>query len=57
MQHSKAPDGDPYAAFDHPAHPDDEKPRVLTPAQRRRAAEIRRAEANRSALGRACRGA
>jgi hypothetical protein len=47
MHHSKATEGDWYAAFDHPAHPDDVKPRLLTPAQRRRAAEIRRAESSR----------
>ncbi|MFI5748991.1 hypothetical protein ACIBBE_24360 [Streptomyces sp. NPDC051644] len=47
MQHSKTPDGDPCAAFEHPAQPDDERPRLLTPDQQRRAAEIRRAETSR----------
>ncbi|MFI1225966.1 MULTISPECIES: hypothetical protein [Streptomyces] len=47
MQHSTATENNRYAAFEHPAHPDDEKPRPLTPDQRRRAAEIRRAETDR----------
>lgn len=47
MQHSTATEGDWYAAFEHPAHPDDEKPRLLAPAEQRRAAEIRRAEFRR----------
>ncbi|MDW4912526.1 hypothetical protein [Streptomyces californicus] len=47
MQHSTVREGDRYAAFEHPAHLDDEAPRPLNPDQRRRAAAIRRAEARR----------
>lgn len=47
MQHSKAPDGAPCAVRKHPVHPDEEKPKRLTAAQQRRAAEIRRAMTRR----------
>jgi hypothetical protein len=43
MEHSKAPDGAPYAVIEHPVHTDEEKPKRLTPTQQRRATEIRRA--------------